>query len=44
VSTVRAAKDAERIKGRSSPDIPALLGFAGRIEMIHRDDLVLGGN
>ena len=37
------AEDAERIKGRSSADIPAILGFAGRIEMIHRDDLVLGG-
>ncbi len=37
------AADAERIKGRSSTDIPAILGFAGRAEMIHRDDLVLGG-
>ena len=37
------AEDAERIKGRSSADIPAILGFAGRAEMIHRDDLVLGG-
>jgi glutamate 5-kinase len=37
------AEDADKIKGRSSADIPALLGFAGRIEMIHRDDLVLGG-
>jgi glutamate 5-kinase len=37
------AEDAERIKGRSSADIPAILGFAGRTEMIHRDDLVLGG-
>ncbi len=37
------AEDAERIKGHSSADIPAILGFAGRIEMIHRDDLVLGG-
>jgi len=37
------AEDAERIKGRSSADISAILGFAGRIEMIHRDDLVLGG-
>ena len=31
------------IKGRSSADIPGILGFAGRIEMVHRDDLVLGG-
>ena len=37
------AEDAERIKGRSSADIPAIVGFAGRPEMIHRDDLVLGG-
>ena len=37
------AEDAERIKGRSSADIPSILGFAGRTEMIHRDDLVLGG-
>ena len=37
------AADAERIRGRSSADIPAILGFAGRAEMIHRDDLVLGG-
>ena len=36
------AEDAERIKGRSSADIPAIVGFAGRTEMIHRDDLVLG--
>ena len=37
------ADDAERIKGRSSADIHAILGFTGRTEMIHRDDLVLGG-
>jgi glutamate 5-kinase len=37
------ADDAERIKGRSSADIPAILGFSGRTEMVHRDDLVLGG-
>ena len=37
------AEDAERIKGRSSADIPLILGFTGRTEMIHRDDLVLGG-
>jgi hypothetical protein len=36
------ADDAERIKGRSSADIPAILGFSGRTEMIHRDDLALG--
>ena len=37
------AADADKIKGRSSADIPGILGFAGRTEMIHRDDLVLGG-
>jgi glutamate 5-kinase len=37
------AEDAAKIKGRSSADIPAILGFTGRTEMIHRDDLVLGG-
>jgi glutamate 5-kinase len=37
------AEDAERIKGRSSTDIVSILGFGGRTEMIHRDDLVLGG-
>ncbi len=33
--------DAERIKGRTSSDIQNILGFGGRAEMIHRDDLVL---
>jgi glutamate 5-kinase len=37
------AEDAEKIKGRSSVDIVTILGFGGRTEMIHRDDLVLGG-
>ncbi len=37
------AEDAERIKGRSSADVLTILGFEGRTEMIHRDDLVLGG-
>jgi len=37
------AADADKIKGRSSADIQRILGFAGRTEMIHRDDLVLGG-
>ena len=36
------AEDAERIRGKSSAVIAAILGFAGRSEMIHRDDLVLG--
>ena len=33
--------DAARIMGRRSAEIEALLGFRGRDEMIHRDDLVL---
>jgi len=33
--------DAARIMGRRSGDIAQLLGFRGRDEMIHRDDLVL---
>jgi glutamate 5-kinase len=37
-----AAADARRIIGRKSGDIEAVLGFRGRDEMIHRDDLVMG--
>jgi glutamate 5-kinase len=37
------AEDAARIRGRSSGDIQLVVGFAGRAEMIHRDDLVLAG-
>jgi glutamate 5-kinase len=37
------ADEADRIKGRSSPDVMMILGVSGRSEMIHRDDLVLGG-
>ena len=36
------AEDAVKIRGKSSGDILLILGFAGRAEMIHRDDLVLG--
>jgi glutamate 5-kinase len=36
------ADDALKIKGRSSADILSILGFAGRTEMVHRDDLVVG--
>jgi glutamate 5-kinase len=36
------ADDADRIKGRSSPDVMTILGVSGRSEMIHRDDLVVG--
>ena len=37
------ADDADKIKGRSSADALLILGYRGRTEMIHRDDLVLGG-
>lgn len=37
------ADDADKIKGRSSADVLLILGFTGRTEMIHRDDLVLAG-
>jgi glutamate 5-kinase len=37
------ADDAEKIKGRSSADVLLILGYTGRTEMIHRDDLVFGG-
>jgi glutamate 5-kinase len=37
------AADADKIKRRSSTDVLTILGFTGRTEMIHRDDLVLGG-
>jgi glutamate 5-kinase len=36
------ADDAKRISGRSSADIASILGFSGRAEMVHRDDLVVG--
>jgi len=35
------ADDATKIKGRPSADILSILGFAGRSEMVHRDDLVV---
>ncbi|MGP1397548.1 MAG: glutamate 5-kinase [Inquilinaceae bacterium] len=37
-----SAADARRIAGHKSADIARLLGFRGRDEVIHRDDLVLG--
>jgi glutamate 5-kinase len=37
------AENAEMIKGRSSSDAAQILGVSGRTEMIHRDDLVVGG-
>ncbi len=36
-----AAGDARLIRGRRSGEIEAILGYRGRDEMIHRDDLVL---
>src|SRR5215831_16416738 len=36
------APDADKLKGRSSSDIDSILGFSGRAEMVHRDDLVVG--
>jgi glutamate 5-kinase len=35
------ASDAERIAGKKSNEIEAILGYRGRDEMIHRDDLAL---
>lgn len=34
-------EDVERMRGRRSSEIEALLGFRGRDEVIHRDDLVI---
>ena len=36
------AADAQKIRGRSSADIGAILGFSGRAEIVHRDNLVVG--
>jgi len=36
------AEDAQKIIGRASADIAAILGFSGRTEIVHRDDLVVG--
>jgi glutamate 5-kinase len=38
------AAEAQMIAGRSSRDIEAILGFAGRAEMVHRDDMTLAGH
>ncbi len=38
-----SAEDARAILGRKSGDIEAILGFRGRDELIHRDDLVMEG-
>lgn len=37
------ADEARRITGRKSGEIEAILGYAGRAAMIHRDDLVITG-
>ncbi|MGL5735372.1 MAG: glutamate 5-kinase, partial [Beijerinckiaceae bacterium] len=37
------AADAALIAGRSSRDIEAILGYSGRAEIIHRDDMALAG-
>ena len=34
-------EEAGRILGRSSREIEAILGYPGRAEMVHRDDLAL---
>ncbi len=39
--TAYSAEDARRILGRKSGDFEVLLGYRGRDEIIHRDDLVL---
>ncbi|MEO0495898.1 MAG: glutamate 5-kinase [Pseudomonadota bacterium] len=37
------APDARKLAGHHSNEVEALLGFAGRAEMIHRNDMVLSG-
>jgi glutamate 5-kinase len=37
------AAEADKIRGKSSGAIAQILGFNGRAEMIHRDDMVLAG-
>jgi glutamate 5-kinase len=37
------ADDAVLVLGRKTHEIPAILGYTGRSEMIHRDDMVLRG-
>ena len=36
-----SSDDARRILGRKSAELPALLGYRGRDELVHRDDLVV---
>jgi len=42
--TAYPADEAAKIVGRRSTDIQEILGYSGRDEIIHRDDLVLLGN
>ncbi len=37
------AADAGKVIGLSSADVKNILGFEGRAEIVHRDDLVMGG-
>ena len=39
--TAYNVEDAERIAGKRTAEIEAILGYRGRDEMIHRDDLAL---
>ena len=39
-----STSEAEKIKGQKSHTIEALLGYEGRAELIHADDLVLRGD
>jgi len=36
-----SSDDAQKIIGKSSDEIPSILGYAGRSELIHRNDMVL---
>ena len=40
--TAYSCDDARRIAGHKSSEIESLLGYRGRDEIIHRDDLVIG--
>ena len=37
------AADAGKVMGLSSPEAKLILGFEGRAEIVHRDDLVMSG-
>lgn len=41
--TAYSSADAARIAGKRSTEIAEILGFAGRAELIHRDDMALSG-